>query len=151
MRGYIIGPEILGHPVFMDRYKKEGKPAIVILLQNISAFVDSLVLCRFLQFAMSVSTFCEMLNLITGEEITEEELLEIGERIYNLERKFNIEAGFSDKDDLLPERFLKETLSEGSSRNRVVELKPMLEEYYKLRGWDPQGNPTQTTLSRLAI
>ena len=113
--------------------------------------VDSLVLCRFLQFAISIDTFKDMLNIINGLDYTEDELLKVGTRIYNLERKFNSEAGFSRKDDMLPSRFLEEELSEGASRNRVVQLDEMLDKYYKLRGWDENGILTEETLKKFEI
>jgi len=151
MQGYLISPEILGSPAFMDRYSIEGKAEIVALFQDISAAVDSLVLCRFLQFAISIDTFKDILNVVTGLDYTEEELLEVGTRIYNLERKFNSEAGLTRKDDMLPPRFLEEELSEGASRNRVVQLDEMLDRYYKLRGWDENGVPKKETLQNLGI
>ena len=151
IQGYLISPEILGSPVFMDRYSIEGKAEIVALFQDISAAVDSLVLCRFLQFAISIDTFKDMLNIVTGLNFTEDELLKVGTRIYNLERKFNSEAGFSRKDDMLPPRFLEEELSEGASRSRVVQLDEMLNRYYKLRGWDENGIPSEETKRKLGI
>ncbi len=151
MQGYLISPEILGSPAFMDRYSIEGKAEIVALFQDISAAVDSLVLCRFLQFAISIDTFKDILNLVTGLNYTEEELLEVGTRIYNMERKYNSEAGLTRKDDMLPARFLEEELSEGASRSRVVQLDEMLDRYYKLRGWDENGIPTEETLKKLGI
>ena len=151
MQGYLISPEILGSPVFMDRYSIEGKAEIVALFQDISAAVDSLVLCRFLQFAISIDTFKDILNIITGLDYTEDELLKVGTRIYNLERKFNSEAGFTRKDDMLPSRFLEEELSEGASRNRVVQLDEMLDRYYKLRGWDENGIPSEEIKRELGI
>ncbi len=151
MQGYLISPEILGSPVFMDRYSIEGKAEIVVLFQDISAAVDSLVLCRFLQFAISIDTFKDMLNIVTGFDYTEDELLKVGTRIYNLERKYNSEAGFTRKDDMLPARFLEEELSEGASRNRVVQLDEMLDRYYKLRGWDENGIPSEEIKKELGI
>ena len=151
MRAYAIAPEILGSPMNIDRYSAEGKAEIVALLQDVSAVVDSMVLCRFLQFAMSISTFREMINVITGWDYTDEELLEVGKRIYTLERDFNSKAGFTRKDDMLPIRFLEEELEEGSSRNRVVQLDKMLDEYYVVRGWDENGIPTEETKRKLGI
>ena len=151
MRAYAVAPEILGSPVFLDRYSTEGKEEIVALLQDVSAAVDCLVLCRFLQFAVSLTSFTEMLNAVTGMNYTDEELLEVGRRVYNLERKINCEAGLGKADDMLPSRFLNEELKEGASRNRVVQLDKMLNDYYKLRGWDEQGIPTQKTLDELGI
>ena len=106
MRAYMISPEILGHPVFLDRFSIAGKAEIVALFQDISALVDSTVLCRFLQFAMGISTFTEMLRVVTGLDFSDEELLKIGRRIYTLERLFNNRAGFGRRDDTLPPRFL---------------------------------------------
>jgi len=151
MRAYMIGPEILGQPVFLDRFSTKGKPEIVVLLQDFSAFVDSMILCRFLQFPLGVSTFTEMLNCVTGFEFTDEEVLKIGKRIYTLERDFNAKAGFTREDDMLPSRFLTEKFSEGPSRNRVVKLDEMLDEYYSIRGWDSDGVPTRNTIEELDI
>ena len=66
MKAYMIAPEILGHPVFLDRFSTAGKPELVALFQDISAVVDSAVLCRFLQFALGISTLTEMLRVVTG-------------------------------------------------------------------------------------
>ena len=151
MRAYMIATEILGSPVFMDRYSIKGKPEIVALLQDISAVVDSMILCRFLQFAISISTFTEMLNVVTGLDFSDDELMEAGKRIYTLEREFNSKAGFTRKDDLLPPRFLEEELEEGSSRNRIVQLDKMLDEYYTVRCWNRKGIPTAETLKKLKI
>lgn len=151
LRAYLIASEILGLPASLDRFSTKGKAAIVALQQDISAVVDSLLLCRFLQFAMSLSTFTEMLNVVTGIDITEEELLEVGTRIYNLERNFNSEAGFTRADDMLPSRFLTEPLLDGASRNRIVKLDEMLDEYYQLRGWNNNGVPKKETLDKLKI
>ncbi|MCK4312492.1 MAG: aldehyde ferredoxin oxidoreductase family protein [Candidatus Cloacimonetes bacterium] len=151
IKAYMIGPEVLGLPVFLDRFAIKGKAEIVALLQDISAMVDSIILCRFLQFALSITTFKEILNLVTGLDFTDDELIKIGKRIYSLERKFNTEAGFTRKDDMLPSRFLTEKLKEGSSRNRVVKLDEMLDRYYEIRGWDGNGVPTAETLKELEI
>ncbi|MEA2103934.1 MAG: aldehyde ferredoxin oxidoreductase family protein [Candidatus Cloacimonadota bacterium] len=149
MQAYMIGPEILGQPVFMDRFSYDGKAEIVALMQNVSAFVDSMILCRFLQFPFGISTFTEILNCVTGYEFTDDELLEVGKRIFTLERDFNVKAGFSRKDDILPQRFLYEQLTEGPSRNQVIELDRMLDEYYSIRGWNSNGIPLQMTIEKL--
>ena len=151
MRAYIIGPEILGQPCFMDRFSTEGKAEIVVLFQDISAFVDSSILCRFLQIAMGVDTLARMLNLVTGLDFTEEEIITIGKRIYTLERLFNTKAGLSRKDDTLPPRFLNQKLEEGASRNRLVKLDEMLDRYYQLRGWNDNGVPREDTVKDLGI
>jgi aldehyde:ferredoxin oxidoreductase len=151
MRAYMIMPEILGNPVFLDRFSTAGKPEIVALFQDIAAVVDSGVLCRFLQFAMGISTFSEMLRTVTGLGFSDEELLAMGRRIYTLERLFNNRAGFTRADDTLPPRFFQEEFQTGSSRHRRVRLDEMLDKYYSVRGWDSQGSPTAATLAELGL
>ncbi|NHI83492.1 MAG: aldehyde ferredoxin oxidoreductase [Candidatus Thorarchaeota archaeon] len=150
LRSYMIGPEILGSPVIVDRDRTQGKAGLVILYQNLSAAMDSLVLCRFTNFAWSVDDYAEMAASATGLPIDGNALLTIGERIWNVERLFNQREGFSSKDDTLPPRFFK-PLPEGGSRNRVVHLETMLPEYYRLRGWDSDGQPSKEQLEKLEL
>jgi aldehyde:ferredoxin oxidoreductase len=151
MRAYMIMPEILGHPVFLDRFATAGKAEIVALFQDIAAVVDSAVLCRFLQFAMGISTFSEMLRVVTGLDFCDEELMATGRRIYTLERLFNNRAGFTRADDTLPPRFFNEELQAGSSRHRLVRLEEMLDGYYAVRGWDKDGVPLPETMADLGL
>ncbi|MBN2345717.1 MAG: aldehyde ferredoxin oxidoreductase family protein [Candidatus Aminicenantes bacterium] len=151
MRGYMIMPEILGHPVFLDRFSTGGKPEIVALFQDIAAVVDSSVLCRFLQFAVGVSTLGEMLRTVTGLDFSDAELMTVGRRITTLERLFNNRAGFTRADDTLPPRFFNEEFQNGSSRHRRVRLEEMLDAYYAVRGWDREGAPLPATLAELGL
>jgi aldehyde:ferredoxin oxidoreductase len=151
MRAYMIAPEILGHPVFLDRFSTKGKADLVALFQDVSALVDSAVLCRFLQFALGISTFTEMLRMVTGLDFSDEELMKIGRRIYTLERLFNNRAGFGRGDDTLPPRFFNEEFQTGSSRHRRVQLEGMLDDYYAVRGWDLNGVPLPQTLADLGL
>ncbi|MFX0168038.1 MAG: aldehyde ferredoxin oxidoreductase family protein [Candidatus Hodarchaeota archaeon] len=150
LRAYLIGPEILGSPVLVDRDRVDGKPELVILFQNLSAAMDSLVLCRFTTFAFSVNDYAELASAATGFPINSQEFLQIGDRIWNLERLFNLREGFTAKDDCLPPRF-STPLPEGGSRNRVTHLADMLPIYYQLRGWDDKGQPTQSRLKQLNL
>jgi aldehyde:ferredoxin oxidoreductase len=151
MKAYMIAPEILGHPVFLDRFSTAGKPELVALFQDISAVVDSAVLCRFLQFALGISTLTEMLRVVTGLDWSDEEVMKAGRRIYTLERLFNNRAGFGRGDDTLPPRFFNEEFQTGSSRHRRVELDGMLDEYYAVRGWDRNGVPLPKTIADLGL
>lgn len=151
MKAYMIAPEILGHPVFLDRFSTAGKAELVALFQDVSAVVDSAVLCRFLQFAVGISTFAGMLRVVTGLDYSDEELIRAGRRIYTLERLFNNRAGFTRSDDTLPPRFLNEEFQTGSSRHRLVNLDGMLDDYYAVRGWDRDGVPLPRTLADLGL
>ena len=77
--------------------------------------------------------------------------MKIGERIYNLERVFNIKAGMEKQADSLPERFLSEPLKDGFSKGITVPLNSLLEGYYRIRKWDDNGIPTMEKLSELDL
>ena len=151
VRAYMIAPEILGHPVFLDRFSTAGKAELVALSQDLSSLVDSAILCRFLQFALGISTFTELMRTVTGLDFSDEELMKIGRRIYTLERLFNNRAGFGRVDDTLPPRFFNEKLQTGPSRHRRVQLEEMLDDYYAARGWDRNGVPLPQTLEDLGL
>jgi aldehyde:ferredoxin oxidoreductase len=96
----------------------------------------------------------DLLQATTGWDLTGEEVRRIGERIVNLERLFIAREGITRRDDTLPKRFLQEPMPEGSgpSTGSVLELEPMLDEYYRARGWDvATGLPTPEKLSELGL
>ena len=88
-----------------------------------------------------------MLKALTGRDYTNNELLTIGERSWNLVRAFNIKAGLKRKDDTLPNRLLKETLPFGPSKGYTVNLAEMLNEYYELRKWNEASGDIPQILS----
>ena len=145
LRAYMVAPEILGKPKKVDRFVFSGKPELVQKLQNETASLDSLVLCLFSSFAMADKEFASMLRTATGVDYSTEEFLKCGERIWNLERMFNNKAGFSRKDDTLPDRFFE---NGGIDR---AEFEKALDEYYLLRGWDENGVPKQEKLEELGL
>ena len=151
LRSYMISLEILGIPRRIDRFSTTNKAGLVISQQNLYAGMDTLVACRFTGYGLDEDYYSRMLTAATGAAYTGEDLMLVGERIWNLERLFNVREGFGRKDDTLPDRFLKEPLSTGPTRGQVVELEPMLNEYYKFRGWDHEGRPTERTLERLGL
>lgn len=77
--------------------------------------------------------------------------MKAGERIWNLERLFNLKNGFTKEDDTLPPRLLKEPMKQGPNKGMVNKLDKMLPEYYKVRGWDAKGVPTKEKLAELSI
>ncbi len=145
LRAYMIAPEILGKPIKVEPKTFSGKAELVSLFQNATASLDSLVLCLFSSFALSEVEYANMLSAATGVDYSTEEFRKCGERIWNLERLFNIRAGFTRKDDCLPERFFE---SGGLDR---AEFKKTLDEYYNLRGWDENGVPTREKLKELNL
>jgi len=151
LRAYMIASEVLGAATTgkSDPLVTEGKAELLITLQNFFAAVDSLVVCKFVTFALGPKDFVELINPITGWDWTVDDLLKTGERIYNLERKFSAREGVG-TEDTLPKRFLEEPMPEGPAKGYVSKLKPMLKEYYKLRGW-VDGIPTKEKLKELGI
>jgi aldehyde:ferredoxin oxidoreductase len=151
LRGYTISVEVFGIPKKMDPFLTEGKAEVSKLFQDVAAFVDSVGMCLFSTFGIGAEDIVPMLEAATGAGYTLEECLKIGERIWNLERLFNLKAGLSGKDDTLPPRILHEGISEGPAKGRVGKLQEMLPEYYRLRGWDGTGVPTKAKLKELAL
>ncbi|ADB58381.1 aldehyde ferredoxin oxidoreductase family protein [Archaeoglobus profundus] len=148
--GYTISPEILGLPEKIDSLTIEGKAQWVKTFQDFTCVVNSTVNCLFSTFALGAEDYAKLLSAVTGWNLTTEEVMKIGERIYNLERLIINEYGFNGKDDTLPKRLLQEPMPEGPAKGHVVELDKMKEEYYKLRGW-VDGKPTPEKLKELDI
>lgn len=151
MRGNMVGPEVLGLPKLVDRFQVQGKSSYVILHQNISAAIDSLVICKFTNMGVGDEYFARVLSAVTGIQYDTGDLTRVGERVWNLERLYNIREGFGRKDDTLPPRLLDDAPTGGPSQGWVVQLEPMLQEYYRARGWDENGLPKRQKLEQLQL
>ena len=151
VRGYTIAVEVLGNPSKMDPHVTEGKAALDILFQNLTAALDSSGACLFSTFGLGADELAEMLSALTGVPFPVDEFMEAGERVWNLERLWNLKAGFTARDDTLPERLLKDPIITGPSKGSVNRLGDMLPEYYKLRGWDKNGVPEDGKLKELSL
>ena len=151
VRGYLTSPEILGSPEKLDPFETKGKPGWVKLFQDLTAVIDSVGICLFTSFAFGGPEILSYFKAATGTEMNLDELMKAGERIWNLERIFNLKAGITGKDDRLPDRLVKEPMPLGPAEGKVVELDKMLPEYYQLRGWDKEGNPTREKVKELGL
>jgi aldehyde:ferredoxin oxidoreductase len=141
-----------------DRRGTADKPAFAIRSQHFTAIGDSLVLCRFTSergFGLFVGEpYAAMVRAVTGWDVTVEELERVGERIVNLERLFNVREGVRRGDDVLPWRVMHEPIPHGPSAGMFCppeELGAMLDEYYRLRGWDREGVPSAERLAALGV
>ena len=148
---YLIAPEVLGSPEKLDPYSSEGKAAWTKTFQDLTAFIDSSGACLFTSFPLGAADYGAMVSAVTGYDIDGAGVLRIGERIWNMQKIFNLRAGCSREDDTLPPRLLEEPLTEGAPRGRVWEREPLLDEYYRVRGWDSEGRPTPEKLRELGI
>ncbi len=151
VRGYMTSPEILGVPEKLDPLVTTDKASWLKIFQDLTAVVDSSGICLFTTFGIGLPEIAAMLRGATGVDLSDAEVLKAGERIWNLERIFNMKAGFTKADDTLPERLLKEPLPGGPGKGKVVELETMLGEYYEVRGWDEKGVPTEAKVKELAL
>lgn len=142
---FMIAPEVLGKPIMLDRLVLDGKPSFVKLYQDFAAVLDSAVMCPFASFALSENDIATLLSAVTGISYSSQDLLNVGERIWNLERLFNLQAGFTCNDDTLPQRmFSSDGIPEAEFKRSIID-------YYRLRGWDDFGVPHTDKLKQLGI
>lgn len=151
MRGNMLGLEVLGLPKLIDRFQVQGKSSFVILHQNASAAIDSLVICKFTNMGVAEEYFARTLSAVTGIPYATGDLIRVGERVWNLERLYNLREGFTRAQDTLPPRLLNDAVKDGPSKGWVSHLEPMLNEYYRVRGWDTNGVPTPKKLRELGL
>lgn len=153
LRAYTAGTELCGYsggtnPLSYD----ETKVQLAIDRQDEKAVVDSAVLCYFTLFGMRLKEVYQMVVACTDFSYKEvADLKKMGARAITLARIFNVREGFTRKDDTLPPRLLEEAMPEGPAEGQVVHLEPMLNEYYRLRGWDENGIPTAEQLKELEL
>ncbi|MFN3813317.1 MAG: aldehyde ferredoxin oxidoreductase family protein [Aquificaceae bacterium] len=131
----------------------DGKGKLGKELAVWTCVVNSIIYClsaeRVVGYVLN-EKILNMINALMDWEISMDWLYKIGERIYTLERLFNVREGFSRKDDTLPDRVKKEC-SEKGYQTTEDELGSMLNEFYDAFGWDNEGKPTKETLVRLSL
>lgn len=149
VRGYMISPEVLGIPVKLDPQVTEGKGAMLKTFQDLTALCDSTGMCLFTTFGIGLPEIAGQYREAVGSDETDEEILLKGERIWNLEKRFNMEAGV--EKDTLPPRLLREALPSGPAKGKVNELQTMLADYYEARNWTADGIPTPEKLAELNV
>ncbi|MFO7883864.1 MAG: aldehyde ferredoxin oxidoreductase family protein [Desulfobacteraceae bacterium] len=132
----------------------KGKADMVFALQNYAAGTDTLVKCDFGSFGIQASTYREMLGAATGTTLPDTIFDRVGERIWNMTRMFNLREGLDVSDEKLPSRFVREPLPDGPFKGTRITEKDMVymkKDYYRARGWDSKGIPSEDTLKRLGI
>ena len=151
IKGYMISPEILGYPEKLDRLSLEGKAAYAKVFHDLTAVIDSIGLCVFSTFGLGLPDYVDMYNAVCGDIYDADSLLEAGERVWNLEKLFNLREGIDSSHDTLPKRLLEEPVVNGPTEGHIHHLDKLLPEYYEVRGWDEKGIPTEETLERLGL
>jgi aldehyde:ferredoxin oxidoreductase len=151
LRSYTVASEILGVPVKTDPLATDGKADLVKAFQDATAAFDSSGTCIFTTFAWTLGDLAPQLDAACEGGWTLERLAEVGERIWNMERQYNLAAGFTAKDDDLPKRLKTEPAKTGPAKGMVSGIDKMMPEYYKVRGWTTEGVPTKDTSKRLGL
>ncbi len=151
LRGYTIASEVLGIPVKTEPTDTDGKPELLKAFQDATAAFDAAGICIFTSFAWTLNDVAPQVQAACGDEFTVENLTLIGERIWNMEKDFNLRAGFTRKDDALPKRLMTEAAKTGPAKGVVSGLDKMLPIYYQVRGWDEEGRIKPETRKRLGL
>jgi aldehyde:ferredoxin oxidoreductase len=151
LRGYTVASEVLGIPVKTDPLTTDGKPELVKAFQDATSVFDSAGICIFTSFAWTLADVQPQVQAACEGDWSMDKLNEVGERIWNMERQFNLAAGLTGKDDDLPPRLKTEPAKTGPAKGLVNGLDRMKPEYYKIRGWTPEGVPEKATLERLGL
>ncbi len=149
MSAWPVADEAFGK---INPFTVEGKAQLVMTGQNYNAIKFSLILCDF--WALSLDTMSQIMSCLLGRDVPAAELETAGERIWNILRLFNVREGFNVSDDSLPVRIFKDTLKSGVTAGKLLprdQFEIMLQEYYRLRGWDTRGIPTGEKLAQLNI
>jgi aldehyde:ferredoxin oxidoreductase len=137
----------------------EGKPAYTVKVNHLMIFTDCMIICHLAEAIWGPieikPVVVDILNRVTGMDVTTEEAAITAERIWNVIRAFAVREGLRRKDDTLPKRFLTEPIPDGPSRGMVMTeatLENMKDEYYEIRGWDRvTGIPTPQRLLALDL
>jgi len=139
----------------LDTLHEEHQGEMLKWYEDVNAFDNLLETCLFFlnnSNPDSPRLLANLYNAVTGLNISPSEVITIGERVVNLERGFNIRQGLTRKDDTLPDRFTKEPMPDGFAKGQIVNLEPMISEYYECRGWDKDtGVPTRKKLEELGL
>lgn len=117
--------------------------AIVEGIDTINAR-NSMVICDFVP--MGLDRLAEVLNAATGLDFDEKSLLELGERITHLARKYNLRNGRTSSDDTIPDRFFNEKSLSGFMKGKKIDREfynNVVKKYYQLRGWSEEGEPVE--------
>jgi aldehyde:ferredoxin oxidoreductase len=156
-RGFMVAYELGGEPYQgqpVDTYTLEKKAEILKGEQDYLAGLDALVKCDFGAFGIQNSRYLRLLNAASGRNEKDDFFSRLGERIWNLTRRFNLGEGLTAGDDRLPRRIVAEPLPGGPHKGHRIGRRDsarLLADYYRVRGWDTQGRPTAAKLASLGL
>lgn len=143
----------LPHPRTIDRFSENpSKSSIAKLVMDYGTVADALVVCKFHQYLnLGPDKYAKLLSCATGWNIDGWKLLEIGDRIFNLARAFNVREGIRKRNDMLPPRIMQPATSGSTKGIGITNYEGMLSEFYKLEEWNEDGVPIPEKLDRLGL
>jgi aldehyde:ferredoxin oxidoreductase len=156
-RAYTLVREALAHAfgpkeMAVDPVSIKGKAEMLKMMQDMqTALVDCAGFCQFSMSGQPPPLLFPQLATATGVNYTFPEIIFNGERIWNLQKLFNLKAGLTKADDRLPKRLLEEPATAGPGKGKVPDMDTMLDYYYMQRGWDEDGVPTPQKLAELGL
>jgi aldehyde:ferredoxin oxidoreductase len=159
MTSFIEGPTFLDMPFLLvddepgDGLATNPKDARILKdYEDAFGIFDSVGGCKFMGMVLTGGDWATLIATLFGwEDFTELNFRKTGERIFNLERMYNIREGLTRADDSLPKRLLEEPMPDGPAKGHIVDLEPLLDAYYEYRGWDEYGVPTEEKLQELGL
>ncbi|MFX1303271.1 MAG: aldehyde ferredoxin oxidoreductase family protein [Promethearchaeota archaeon] len=159
MAAWIEGPAFLSMPFMLINDADVGDPLqeipektfILKDLEDGFGIFDAIGGCKFMGIVLSAEDWASLISKLLGYEYTEADFRKTGERLFNLARIYNIREGLTRADDTLPDRLLNEPMPEGPAKGQTVNLDPLLDAYYQIRGWDKNGIPTKEKLKELGL
>ncbi len=152
--GYGVRFDICGwyNPQDYDPHDSAGKGQVTVDFQNYMAVYNPLGICKFIaKGKIGPQHVADLVNATTGWDWTAADLLKTGERLFNLKRLINLRLGVTRADDTLPQRLLTEPRPTGGAAGVLPDLDGMLAEYYRARGWTPEGAPSTERLEALGL
>ena len=160
---FIEGPTFIDSPFLLvddskieDPFVADPKETkIVVDLENALTAFDAIGACKFMGLLLPASDYVELINYALGWDMDVDEFRQAGERIYNLVRLYNQNAGMDRSHDTLPPRLMKDPLPDGPAKGMVIDeatLEMMKDAYYEFRNWDiATGNPSRQKLEELGL
>jgi aldehyde:ferredoxin oxidoreductase len=145
----IIFPDV-GVMKRLDRHKDEGKGDLNVKMQNLMHAASATVMCAYAGVGFLPSLIAAATVAATGVDLKMPELVKIGERAVNVKRAFSVRCGVKRDDSDYP-KLLTQPLAEGGTQGKVPNLKIQLDDYYRIRGWTPEGKPTKQKLIELGL
>ncbi len=153
-----VKEKIYGIPAKVDPFSWEGKADLCKWFEDLCSVLNSVGMCFspvISMLALRPTQISDLLSVSTEKNISAEEMMKAGERIFNLLRAYKVRGGLARRDDDWPQRFYHEALPQGPSRGMTIsrqETDKFLDEYYEVRGWDQQsGIPALAKLNELGL